>query len=76
MHVLFRELNDPLNVQKGEAKGALNIIDLANLDSCAFIATDDQGVGYHDGRFQVLGRIDGSEQRGCNLVYSDIIESR
>jgi hypothetical protein len=48
--------------------GALNIIDLANIYSCSFIATDDVGKIYKDGGFEVLGRMDGSDLRGCSLM--------
>jgi len=48
--------------------GALNIIDLANVDSCAFIATQDLGKVHSDKRFEVLGRFDHAEIRGCNLM--------
>lgn len=49
--------------------GRINIIDLANLDSCAFLSTDDVGRMHEDGSFEVLGRLDFSEMRGCNLMY-------
>jgi hypothetical protein len=48
----------------------LNIIDLANIHSCAFLATDDVGEVYEDGRFRVLGRRDGSDLRGCSLLVA------
>jgi hypothetical protein len=48
--------------------GAINIIDLANVYSCSFIATDDAGRIHPDGRFEVLGRIDNSDIRGCSLM--------
>ena len=67
MRVLVREEEDPLNVRT-TGSGAINIIDLANLYSCAFIATDDAGKVYPDGRFEVLGRMDGSDLRGCSLL--------
>ncbi len=51
--------------------GRINVIDLANLHSCAFIATDDLGRLHPDGSFEVLGRIDNSELRGCNLMYNE-----
>ena len=63
---LVRETTDPLHV-KTEGKGALNFIDLANIHSCSFIATDDLGIVFN-GKFQVVGRIDHSETRGCNLL--------
>ncbi|HET6995974.1 MAG TPA: hypothetical protein VFI06_13370, partial [Chitinophagaceae bacterium] len=49
--------------------GAINIIDLANIYSCSFIATDDAGRLHHDGSFEVMGRIDNSDIRGCSLMY-------
>jgi hypothetical protein len=49
--------------------GAINIIDLANIYSCSFIATDDVGKTYNDGSFEVLGRMDNSDLRGCSLLY-------
>ncbi len=67
MQVLVREMSDPLEVSKG-GNGALNIIDLANLHSCAFIATDDLGRIGADGSFEVLGRLDHSILRGCSLM--------
>jgi hypothetical protein len=69
MRVLIREEEDPLTVKK-TGKGLLNIIDLANIHSCAFVATDDIGEVYTDGRFSVLGRRDGSDLRGCSLMVS------
>ncbi len=49
--------------------GRINLIDLANVHSCAFISTDDIGRMYPDGSFEVLGRLDDSEMRGCSLMY-------
>lgn len=67
MRALARDAQDPLSqVQRG--RGALNIIDLANLHSCPFIATQDLGEVYRDGSFTVLGRMDYAEMRGCNLM--------
>ncbi len=68
MKVLIRETNDPLTTMREGRNGGLNIIDLANIDSCAFIATQDMGSVYSDGSFEVLGRFDDSEIRGCNLM--------
>lgn len=69
MKVLIRDDEDPLMVQaKGISTGAINIIDLANIYSCGFIATDDVGRLYPDGRFEVLGRLDNSDLRGCSLM--------
>ncbi len=77
LRVLSREINDPLscfvprndNAQSGKL-GILNVIDLANLDTCSFIATDDLGRVYSDGSFEVLGRLDNSDMRGCNLLVA------
>ena len=67
MKVLVREEDDPLLVHK-QGRGVLNIIDLANIYSCSFIATDDAGIVYDDGTFEVLGRVDNSDIRGCSLM--------
>ena len=67
MRVLVRDEDDPLSVS-ASGKGALNIIDLANVHSCSFIATDDVGEVFEDGSFKVLGRIDNSDIRGCSLL--------
>ena len=72
MKVFCRELTDPLTLQKPGKSGLINIIDLANLDSCSFIATDDLGIVHPDGSFEVLGRLDHSDIRGCNLLLSEI----
>jgi hypothetical protein len=71
MKVLIRDGEDPLTVQHsapGVVSGAINIIDLANVYSCSFIATDDVGKLYGDKSFEVLGRMDGSDLRGCSLL--------
>ena len=67
LKILVREINDPLYV-KSHGKGALNFIDLANVNSCSFIASDDIGEVYKDSSFSVLGRLSNSEIRGCNLM--------
>ena len=67
MKVYVRDINDPLSC-KTEGYGPLNIIDLANMESCSFIATDDLGYIHEDGSFEVMGRMDGSDIRGCNLM--------
>lgn len=69
MRVLVREEEDPLAI-KTSGRGLLNIVDLANIHSCSFLATDDVGEVYPDGSFRVLGRRDGSELRGCSLLLS------
>jgi acyl-protein synthetase LuxE len=67
MRVFTRDISDPLDV--GETgTGCLNIIDLANINSCSFIATEDIGVIFPDGSFEVLGRMDHSALRGCSLM--------
>ncbi len=68
MKVLVRDTEDPLCFQANGKTGGLNIIDLANLNSCSFIATQDLGKVYQDGSFEVLGRFDNSDIRGCNLM--------
>lgn len=68
MRVSMRDLQDPLrSVPTGEA-GGVNVIDLANLYSCSFIAVQDRGIVYGDGSFRVLGRIEGAQLRGCNML--------
>jgi hypothetical protein len=67
MKILMRAEDDPLSI-KTDGRGVLNIIDLANVYSCAFIATDDVGVIKDNDCFEVLGRIDGSDLRGCSLL--------
>lgn len=67
MKILVRDEEDPLQVRQA-GNGIINVIDLANIYSCAFIATDDVGRLYEDGRFEVLGRMDGSDIRGCSLL--------
>lgn len=68
MRVYTREITDPLQLRQDERTGALNIIDLANLDTISFIATEDLGRAYGDGAFEILGRLDASDVRGCNLM--------
>lgn len=67
MKMLVRDDEDPFLI-KSEGSGTINVIDLANIYSCSFIATDDVGKLYSDQRFEVLGRIDGSDLRGCSLM--------
>jgi phenylacetate-coenzyme A ligase PaaK-like adenylate-forming protein len=70
MKVMIRDEEDPFFVQSAESTkaGIINIIDLANIYSCSFIATDDGGVLYPDGSFEALGRMDNSDLRGCSLM--------
>lgn len=68
MQVLIRDTNDPLTlIEKGKT-GGINVIDLANINSCSFIATQDLGRINNDGSFEVLGRFDNADIRGCNLL--------
>jgi Acyl-protein synthetase, LuxE len=67
MKVLVRDEDDPLSIRES-GEGLLNIIDLANRDSCAFIATDDVAKINEDGSFEILGRMDNSDIRGCSLM--------
>ena len=68
LKALTREITDPFSVQQTGRTGVINLVDLANLDSCAFIATDDLGKVYRDGSFEIMGRLDHSDIRGCNLM--------
>ena len=70
MQILVRDPNDPLTLLGPGQSGGLNVIDLANLYSCSFIATGDLGKVYEGGRFEVLGRFDHAEVRGCNLLVT------
>jgi hypothetical protein len=68
MRVLIRDMNDPFAYVDSGRSGGINIIDLANLYSCSFLAVQDIGRLSDDGRFEVLGRFDNSQLRGCNLM--------
>jgi phenylacetate-coenzyme A ligase PaaK-like adenylate-forming protein len=69
MKVFIRDAHDPLSIITEPGRtGGINIIDLANIDSCSFLATDDLGKLHEDGSFEVLGRLDISDIRGCNLM--------
>jgi len=68
MKVLIRDVNDPLSILENNKTGVINIIDLANIYSCPFIATQDLGRTFDDDSFSVLGRFDISDVRGCNLL--------
>jgi hypothetical protein len=70
MFVRTRMLNDPFTASKSETAGVLQIIDLANVDTCAFIELEDIGIVYKDNTFDVLGRVDDAEARGCNLLLA------
>jgi phenylacetate-coenzyme A ligase PaaK-like adenylate-forming protein len=68
MRILLRDTEDPLSYVGHEKTGGINIIDLANRNSCSFIATQDLGKTHANGSFEVLGRFDHSDIRGCNLM--------
>lgn len=68
MKVCIRDTDDPFSSSAQGKTGGINIIDLANIDSCAFIETQDLGRSYKDGSFEVMGRFDHSDIRGCNLM--------
>lgn len=71
MRVLIRDGNDPLSYMPKGRSGGVNIIDLANLYSCSFLATQDLGSMHGDGMFEISGRFDHADIRGCNLMFSD-----
>ena len=68
MKILIRDTEDPFKILPVGQTGCLNIIDLANIHSCSFIATQDLGKMHLDNSFEVLGRFDNSDIRGCNLM--------
>lgn len=70
MKALSRDVNDPFTYISHGRTGGMNIIDLANINSCSFIATQDLGRVYEDGSFEVIGRFDNSDIRGCNLLVN------
>jgi hypothetical protein len=70
MKLLLRDDTDPLTLYENgfSGSGAINVIDLANLYSCSFIATEDVGRMDENGGFEVLGRLDNADIRGCSLL--------
>jgi len=68
MQVSIVDPNDPFSLVQNNKTGVIRIIDLANLHACSFIQTSDLGKSHEDGRFEVLGRLDNSELRGCSLM--------
>jgi hypothetical protein len=75
MKIMLRDEDDPFDIKTSyredhekKHSGLINVIDLANIYSCSFIATDDVGNLYQDGRFEVTGRMDASDVRGCSLM--------
>jgi len=68
MKILIRDTEDALTLLPNNKAGGINVIDLANSNSCSFIATQDLGKVQNDGSFEILGRFDNSDIRGCNLL--------
>ncbi|WP_178986711.1 LuxE/PaaK family acyltransferase [Winogradskyella helgolandensis] len=68
MKILTRDTEDALTIQQPNKTGGINVIDLANLNSCSFIATQDLGKVDDNGQFEIIGRFDNSDIRGCNLM--------
>ncbi len=68
MNILIRDTEDPFHLISNGKTGGVNVIDLANYHSCSFIATQDLGKKYDNGTFEILGRFDHSDIRGCNLL--------
>lgn len=68
MKVFLRDPNDPLAWEERVSRGMIHVIDLANMYSCPFVATEDVGKQHGENGFEVLGRLDFSEMRGCSLM--------
>jgi phenylacetate-coenzyme A ligase PaaK-like adenylate-forming protein len=70
MRIITRDTNDPMSFLTNDRAGGVNVIDLANINSCSFIATQDLGKVLADGSFEILGRFDNADIRGCNLLIA------
>lgn len=70
MRIITRDTNDPMTILDNNKTGGINVTDLANINSCSFIATQDLGRVCQNGSFEVLGRFDNSDIRGCNLLIA------
>jgi phenylacetate-coenzyme A ligase PaaK-like adenylate-forming protein len=68
MRIFIRDITDPFELLPPNRTGIVNVIDLANVDTCSFMATDDLGKMHPNGTFEILGRTDNSDMRGCNLL--------
>jgi hypothetical protein len=68
MKIFTRDTEDALSILGTEKTGGINVIDLANINSCSFIATQDLGRIFNNGTFEIIGRFDNSDIRGCNLM--------
>lgn len=71
MKILLRDKEDPLSYVEQGMSGGINVIDFANINSCSFIATDDLGRFHANNQLEILGRLDHSDLRGCNLMVVD-----
>jgi hypothetical protein len=71
MRVLIRDTEDPFNIVSNHQTGGLNIIDLANIYSCSFIATQDLGKSLNYTAFELKGRFEQADLRGCNLMLEE-----
>ncbi|MBN2597634.1 MAG: acyl transferase [Marinifilaceae bacterium] len=71
MKILIRDIYDPFSYEQQGRSGGVNVIDLANIHSCSFIETQDLGRIHEDGSFEILGRFDHSDIRGCNLLVNE-----
>ena len=71
MKILIRDTYDPFSYEQQGRSGGVNVIDLANIHSCSFIETQDLGRIHADGSFEILGRFDHSDIRGCNLLVNE-----
>ncbi|MBL7910761.1 MAG: acyl transferase [Bacteroidia bacterium] len=72
MQFLIREIEDPLKMRTDHKTGGINVIDLANVNSCSFIATKDLGKINDNNKLELMGRYDNSDVRGCNLMVGDL----
>lgn len=71
MKIMIRDAYDPFSYEKTGRTGGVNVIDLANVHSCSFIETQDLGKIHENGKFEILGRFDHSDIRGCNLLVNE-----
>lgn len=73
MHVHVREISDPLAICPIGRTGIIHVFDTKNVNTCSFVATQDLGRMRRDGGFEILGRVDHAEARGCNLLLSEVV---
>ena len=71
LQIQVADISDPFSQVTPGSSGQIRIVDLANIDSCSFVATEDIGRAFSDGSFEVLGRLDRATWRGCNLMLVD-----